>query len=126
MDKAIFDQDETYLPLTMKQFEDLTNEVLTKLNGILAPNALDADYTAQILMSAIHALDHKHGIVTKTDLFNSCVNRISCHVTYHAVQEIQERLKKANAKDKDSPRLSVIAPTEQPDASEGAGLTQGH
>lgn len=125
MDKATFDQDETYLPLTMKQFEDLTNEVLTKLNVILAPNALDADYTAQILMSAIHALDHKHGIVNKTDLFNSCVNRISCHVTYHAVQEIQERLKKANSKDKDKPGLKVVA-ADQPDANEGAGLTQGH
>lgn len=100
MDKITFEQDETYLPITMQQFEDLTNEILIKLNTLFpadpdpdAPKALDAEYAAQVLMSAIHALDHKHGIVKKSDLFESCVNRVSCHVTYHAIQEIQRKLK---------------------------------
>lgn len=93
MIEITFAEDKTYLPVTMKQFEDLTNEVLLAINQVTAPHNLDADYTAQILMSAIHALDHKHGLVSKKDLFESCINRISCHVTYHAVQEIQARMK---------------------------------
>lgn len=87
----------TYLPVTMKQFEDLTNEILGQVNALMAPHALDADYLAQVLMSAIHALDHKNGKVRKSDLFESCVNRISCHVTYHVVQEIQAKLKAKGA-----------------------------
>lgn len=82
-----------YMPVTMKQFEDLTNELLVEVNKITSPNALDADYMAQILMSAIHAYEHTDGIVLKTHLLESCINRISCHVTYHAVEEIQNRLK---------------------------------
>jgi hypothetical protein len=93
MEKTTFSKNETYLPVTMLQFEDLVNEVLDAVNKVTAPNALNADYMAQILMSAIHALDHKHGIVKKSDLFESCINRISCHVTYHAVEEIQKKLK---------------------------------
>ena len=89
---ANFPVDKDYLPVTMQQFEDLTNEMLVEINKRCAPHALDANYVAQILMSAIHALDHKHGRVSKTELFDSCINRISCHVTYHAVQEIQKRL----------------------------------
>ncbi len=89
-----FEENETYLPVTMQQFESLTNEVLTKVNEVCNPHFLNADYMAQILMSAIHALDHKHGLVKKSDLFESCINRISCHITYHAVQEIQAKLKR--------------------------------
>ncbi len=95
MEKQTFEVDDIYLPVTMQQFEDLTNEVLLKFNVITAPNGLNADYMAQVLMSAIHALDHKHGVVKKSELFESCVNRISCHVTFHAVEEIQKRLKAA-------------------------------
>ncbi len=83
----------TWLPVTMKQFEDLTNEILEQLNILMAPHALEADYLAQVLMSAIHALDHKIGKVRKSDLFEACVNRVSCHVTYHVVEEIQKKLK---------------------------------
>lgn len=106
--------DEINLPVTMQQFEDLTNEILVAINQVAAPNALDADYTAQILMGAIHALDHKHGYVKKSELFESCINRISCHVTYHAVQEIQTRLKAkaAQAPTSDNPTDNVI-PIEQ-------------
>lgn len=83
----------TYLPVTMEQFERLTNDILSHVNTLMKPHALDADYLAQVLMSAIHAIDHKHGRVKKAELFEACVNRISCHVTYHAVEEIQKRIK---------------------------------
>ena len=78
-------------------------------NKVCAPHFLDADYTAQVLMSAIHALDHKHGYVKKSDLFQSCINRISCHVTYHAVQEIQARIK---AKAKENGTDLEVVPSE--------------
>jgi uncharacterized protein (DUF488 family) len=101
---ATFQNPSTYLPVTMQQFEDLTNELLVEMNKLVAPENtaitadtaqkfFDANYMAQVLMSAIHAYDHKHGWVNKSELFDSCVNRISCHVTYHAVQEIQAKLK---------------------------------
>lgn len=93
MPKATFKDDLTHLPLTMEQFQGLTNEILEKVNKFCAPHFLDADYLAQILMSAIHAMDHKIGYAKKSELFASCINRISCHVTYHAVQEIQGRIK---------------------------------
>lgn len=93
MTPKTFEEDDIYLPCTMQQFEDLTNEILIVVNSITSPHNLDANYLAQILMSAIHALDHKHGFVKKSDLFNSCVNRISCHVTYHCVEEIQAKIK---------------------------------
>lgn len=83
----------TYLPITMKQFEELTNEILAQMNVLMVPHALEADYLAQVLMSAIHALDHKIGKVRKSDLFEACINRVSCHVTYHVVEEIQKKLK---------------------------------
>ena len=96
---ATFTVPSTYLPVTMQQFESLTNEMLVELNKLVAEENqdgtknFDANYVAQILMSAIHAYDHKHGWINKSDLFDSCVNRISCHVTYHVVQEIQAKLK---------------------------------
>ena len=95
METQKFEQDDTYLPCTMKQFEDLTNEILGAVNNVVSPHFLTGDYLAQVLMGAIHALDHKYGLVKKSDLFNSCINRISCHVTYHAVEEIQKKLKAA-------------------------------
>lgn len=119
MERFKFETDQTYLPITMKQFEALTNEILTTVNTTIMVDQelyLDADYMAQILMSAIHAMDHKHGWVSKTELFDSCVNRISCHVTYHVVQEIQERLKakakadieEAKDKPKSAAKLEIV------------------
>lgn len=91
--KMFFKNNTTFLPVTMKQFEELTNEILTAINMLSNPHFLEADYMAQVLMSAIHAMDHKYGTVRKSDLFESCLNRISCHVTYHAVEEIQKKIK---------------------------------
>lgn len=112
MTMITFAEDDTYLPVTMKQFEELTNEILISVNQVTAPNALDGDYMAQILMSAIHAYDHKHGLVSKKELFESCINRISCHVTYHAVQEIQARMKAKQEEAKANNPESASQPTE--------------
>jgi hypothetical protein len=93
--KKTFKNDFTHFPVTMQQFQDLTNEILVAINEVTAPHALDADYAAQILMSDLHSRDHKSGYGYKSEWFEGCLNRISCHVTYHAVQEIQARIKAA-------------------------------
>lgn len=91
--KVFFKNNSTYLPVNMQQFEDLTNEILTAVNLVADPHFLDAEYLAQVLMSAIHAYKHETGIIKKSDLFESVINRISCHVTYHVVEEIQAKFK---------------------------------
>jgi hypothetical protein len=96
MNKQRFEQNDTYLPVNTEQFEALTNEILTAINEVSTPHFLKGDYLAQILMSAIHAMDHKIGYVKKSDLLDSCINRISCHLTYNVVQDIQAKLKAAN------------------------------
>lgn len=88
-----FKIDKIYLPVTMQQYEDLTNEILAAVNKVMAPHFCEADYLSQVLMSGIHALKHERGIVTKSELFETCINRISCHVTYHVVEEIQKKIK---------------------------------
>jgi hypothetical protein len=104
-----FENDEIFLPVTMQQFENLTNEILVNVNKVCDPNFLNADYLAQILMSAIHAMDHKHGLASKTALFESCINRISCHITFHAVEEIRKRLTKNEESNGDkAPSLEVV------------------
>ena len=88
-----FERDQTYLPVTVEQFQDLTNELLKEFNALTAPNFVTADFFSQVLMAAIHALDHKIGFYSKSSLFDACVNRVSCNMTYQVVQEIQARLK---------------------------------
>lgn len=101
-------RDLTYLPCTMDQWECLVNDMTERVNKVTAPHCLDANYVAQVLMGAIHAYDHKTGLVSKTDLFESCVNRISCHVTFAAVEALQTKLKQeANQKGEDSD-LTVV------------------
>jgi len=113
MSRVEYAVDDVMLPVTMDQFQTMTNEVLTEINKYIAPNFLNADYMAQILMSAIHALDHKHGYASKQALLESCINRISCHVTYHAVQEIQKRLEAEKAEVKvGAPALEMVTPVE--------------
>jgi hypothetical protein len=83
--------DLTYLPVTYQQFQDLTNELLDEINKLMDPHFIDGEYMAQVLMATIHSLDHKLALVSKEDLFNGCVNRISNHVTYAAVKAIQDK-----------------------------------
>lgn len=100
MKKITFKENDTNLPLTMDQFEALTNEMVAQVNKLCDPHFLKGDYVAQVLMSAIHALDHKIGFVKKNELFAAVLNRISCHVTYHAVNEIQAALKEKELAEK--------------------------
>jgi hypothetical protein len=109
MGKSQFKVAGTPLPITMDQFQALTNEILVEINKLCAPHFLDSDYVAQIVMSAIHAMDHKIGYIKKADLLAGCINRISCHVTYHAVQAIQERIK---AKAAEEGKALEAVPTE--------------
>lgn len=82
---------ETFLPVTAPQFEALTNEMLVALNKVTAPHFLSADHVANLLMNAIHAMDHKHGMANKRALFESIVNRISCQLTYAIIQGMQAK-----------------------------------
>lgn len=91
----------------MEQFEALTNEMVEAVNKVVAPHFLSGDYVAQVLMAAIHAYDHKIGVVQKYELFESCINRISCHATFHAVDEIQKRLRAQNP-----PELKAVSSDE--------------
>lgn len=85
----------TYLPVTMKQFELLTNDIMAHINEKMVPNAVDGDYMAQILMSVIHSLDRKDAKVRKEELFDRCLVNISRHLTYHVVEEIKKEVKAA-------------------------------
>lgn len=105
MEKQTFEaeSDQTYLPCTLQKFQDLTNEVLTEFNKIIAPNALDANYFAQVLHGVIHAIDRKVGVVSKQELLNACVNMVSKHVTFHAIQALEQYMQAEAAKNGEAP-----------------------
>jgi hypothetical protein len=90
-------KNEAYLPITPKQFQEVVNEVLPKVNLLAAGESffLDADYVGQMVVSALHALPNMRGTYNKTELLNAVINRVSNHVTYFALEEIQKRLKAA-------------------------------
>ncbi len=92
MSTSKFKNNRIFMPVTLKQFEDLTNEMLTAINELTKPNNLDADYMGQIVMSALHGQKSNQGYVFKHTLFEDCVNRVSRHVTWFAVEEIKKRL----------------------------------
>jgi hypothetical protein len=122
VERKKFTHNDIYLPVTMKQFEELTNELLAAINTITGEEdqGFEADYFAQVLMSAIHAMKHEDGRTTKLALFEGCVNRISCHVTYHMVQEIQRKIeaKKIEQKIADGTLEGLIPLTEDADQAE--------
>jgi hypothetical protein len=96
----------TYLPVTLQQFQDLTNEILTEFNKLTAPSGLDGNYMAQVLHGVIHGLERTKGDVSKEVLLDSCINMVSKHITYHAIQEIEARMK--------AERAAAQTPTETP------------
>jgi len=95
MKKVKFKENETYLPVTMEQWADLVNEFLTKFNEVAAPKFLVAGAMEELLMQAIYHLDHDKGIILKDKLFEGCINRLSCHLTYNSVKATQEAAKQA-------------------------------
>lgn len=116
MEKRTFEPDEIYLPITGKQFEDLTNEILVAMNELAAPDMVGPDYFAGVLMSDIHSRDHKLGRIKKSELFEGCVNRISCQATYHIVEANQARLKAQAEAAKVADADNVTPITSAPDA----------
>lgn len=106
-----------YLPVTMKQFETLTNDLLNQINQLTAPDGkLDGNYMAQVVMQVIHGLDHKVGRISKTELFYGCINRISNNVTFYAVEQMRERLQaqmEANKGISSSEDIETTSPNDQ-------------
>lgn len=100
MNKAKFKHEGTYLPVSPDQFQSLANELLVEMNKVAHPHFFDGEYFAQVLMHAIHARSKKDGYVRKSDLFNECINRISCHVTFNLSEEIQARIKAKKLEEK--------------------------
>lgn len=92
MERAVFEKDETYLPVTAPQFEALTNEVLTEFNKITSPFSVDANYFAETLMNVIHQLVRTQGVVKKSVLLECAINLISKHTTYHAIEALKKSL----------------------------------
>lgn len=84
---------ETRLPITFKQFEDLTNEMLGYVNEVTKPQAIDANFMANVIMSVIHGLDRKTTIIHKQDLFDRSINLISNQVTHQACEAIMTKLR---------------------------------
>jgi butyrate kinase len=114
--KQTFDNDQTYLPVTMQQFQDLTNEILTKFNELTSPHGLDGNYMAQVVHGVIHGLDRTTAVVSKSDLLDRSVNMVSKHVTYHAIQEIEARMKAEKAASQtalENPPTDNVVPFDQ-------------
>ncbi len=84
---------ETYLPITFQQFEDLTNEMLKHVNEVTAPQALDGNFMANVIMSVIHGLDRKATTINKQELFDRSLNLISNQVTHQACEAIMKKLR---------------------------------
>ena len=99
----------------MQQFQDLTNELLVEFNKLMSPHALDGNYMAQVVHGAIHSLDRTEAKVSKTALLDRCVNMVSKHVTYHAVQEIEARMKAEKEKqtNPENPATDNVVPFDQ-------------
>jgi hypothetical protein len=98
MTKQEFVEDETYLPVTMKQFEALTNEMLTALNVLSSPQLMDPETMAQYVHASIHHIDHSTGIIKKSELFEACVNRISNNLTFKIAEGIHSKREAEKAK----------------------------
>jgi hypothetical protein len=102
-----FEEEQAYFPVTMAQFEALTNEMLIEVNKVTEPHSLNGDYMAQVVMGALHGTDKKQGILNKTELFDACIHFISNHVTYHAVEAIKARLTAEANKNNPQPLAAV-------------------
>ncbi len=91
-------EDEVYLPITFQQFETLTNEMLVHLNEMTAPQAIDGNFMAKVIMCVVHGLDKKTTTIMKQELFDRSINLISNQVTHQACQVMMEELLKRTGK----------------------------
>lgn len=90
MKKVAFNDNDTILPVTPKQFEDLTNDILKEFNNLIAPTHFDAEVMASIIMSSIHSLPKNKAYIKKSDLFEMCVCRVSMKMTYDIIDAIHK------------------------------------
>lgn len=97
---ASFNQDMTYMPVTPMQFETLTNELLTEFNKLADPQALDAEFFAEVLMGALHSVERGTSWVSKSKVFDCCVNKISNRLTFKIVEEMHKRKLEAQEQNK--------------------------
>lgn len=86
-----FTPDMTYMPVTPTQFEGLTNELLVEFNKLADPQALDAEFFAEVLMGALHSVERGTSWISKSKVFDSCVNKISNRLTFKIVEEMHKR-----------------------------------
>lgn len=90
MKKVAFNDNDTILPVTPKQFEDLTNDILKEFNNLITPTHFDAEVMASIIMSSIHSLPKNKAYIKKSDLFEMCVCRVSMKMTYDIIDAIHK------------------------------------
>ena len=102
MSKVMFKKNDTYLPITPQQFQDLGNELLAEVNKIAAPQFIEADWFAQVLNAVIHGLKREVGHIKKTELMAYCINRLSCRMTMDCIEQIHARIKAKAAENGDS------------------------
>lgn len=120
-----FKNNTTYFPITPKQFEELTNEILVAVNTLTAPEAVDSRYMAQVVTAALHGFPRTEGIVDKAELFKSVINRMSNNLTFKLAEAIQEEiLKEAELAKQDTQGLSVVPPQAELEPSVPAGVTE--
>ncbi len=110
MIQPTFEVEETYLPVTMEQFESITNEIILELNKLSLPHAIDAEHAAKLVMGSFHGMPKEVGSFKKTDLFNRCVRMLSSQITYNIIQAIQ--LKEEAERKKENPQTLTAVPDE--------------
>lgn len=101
-----FEEDQTYLPVTPIQFQEIANEMLTGMNILCDNQFVDADIMAVVVIQVIHGLDKKTGIISKFELFERCVNRLCNATTEPLYHEIQFRI---SAKEKEQREQKPLA-----------------
>jgi hypothetical protein len=97
MTKQKFSNNETYLPVTNEQWEDLTNEMLAAFNVVASPKFIQGDYMALMLEGVLHGLDRGKGIVSKQDIFERCIHFASMHVSNSIGTAIRLKMKEEAA-----------------------------
>lgn len=119
-----FKNNTTYFPITPKQFEELTNEILVAVNTLTAPEAVDSRYMAQVVTAALHGFPRTEGIVDKAKLFKSVINRMSNNLTFKLAEAIQEEILKEAEMKQETQGLSAVPPPSEPESSIPAGVTE--
>ncbi len=84
-------------PITHKQYEDLTNEMIVTLNELASPECFDPEFIGAILANAIHSVDFKGGFQTKGKLVDTMIDLIAKRMSFEISEGIRHK-KEAEAK----------------------------